>query len=486
MRLKKLLANIPGVRHDQALAGVDIRSICTDSRKARPGSLFVAIKGRQWDGKNFIDRAVGKGVRVVALQENATLARKHDKVVYLYVKDTRLFLRQLTKNFFGPLKGKIKILGVTGTNGKTTITYVLEAMLKQAGGKCGVIGTVNYRYDGKKLSAAHTTPGYLENQKILAAMARKSIDYCVMEVSSHALDQDRVADIPFKTAIFTNLTTDHLDYHKTIYKYFASKKKLFVNPRYQPTSVINQDDPFGRKLARILSSRVITYGIEHHADVTAQDIFLGLDGSSFTLRTPKGKIFVKTHLIGRFNIYNILAGAAAAVHEGLPLEVIRQGLLALKAVPGRLEKVRVPHPVPIFIDYAHTPDALEKVLSSLRKVTPRKILLVFGCGGDRDTTKRPQMGAIASTLADRCIVTSDNPRGERPRKIIDQIVEGFQERAPYKVIIDRKKAIQAAVRNARRDDVILIAGKGHEPYQTFKDKVIPFNERNIIKECVHA
>ncbi len=484
MLLKQLLLSLPGITGTENLPCLDIKDICTDSRKARKSSLFIAIKGCQHDGTDFIHDVVAKGGQVIVVNTPSRKRKKEPKAHYLYVKDTKKFLRQVTQKFYAD-SAKMKTIGITGTNGKTTISYLLESFLKGGQKKCGVIGTINYRYAGKTIAAQTTTPGYLENHQILADMASRSIEYCVMEVSSHALDQGRVEDIPFKTAVFTNLTEDHLDYHRTIPKYFSSKMKLFTEPKPKPVAVINGDDPFGEKLAGLLRSKVITYGVKKSADVMAKDIFLGIDGSSFTIRMKKESVFVRTHLIGIFNVYNILAATAAALQEGITLESIRKSLRRFKCVPGRLEQVRTKSHVPVFIDYAHTPDALFNVLKSIRTVTARKILLVFGCGGDRDKGKRPQMGKIASLYADFSIVTSDNPRGEDPQKIIAEIITGFKN-TRFMVLPKREKAIAKALKMAKANNIVLVVGKGHEPYQIFKDRVIRFDEKKIIKDCLNA
>ncbi len=485
MRLKQIVKDIKGINLNQITHSVEIEDICIDSREAKKKSLFIALKGEKSDGKDYIQDVIKKGVRGIMVNQGVKIPSSNRNVIYLKVKSTKEALRFLVKKIYCSSSRKIKAIGITGTNGKTTISYLLEAFLKKDKKECGVIGTVNHRYKEKIITAKNTTPGYLDIHKLLGEMSQKKVDYCILEVSSHALDQGRVDDIEFKTAIFTNLTNDHLDYHKTLNHYFFTKAKLFTALKPQSLSIINMDDAYGRKLKEKVVSKILTYGIKRQADIMAKDIFLGVDGSSFMIVTPQKNIFVKTQLIGLYNVYNILAAIAAALNEKVSFATIQQVLRRFRAIPGRLEKVNTETKTPIFIDYAHTPDALLNVLKALKTITARKILLVFGCGGDRDKTKRPLMGEIASLNADFSIVTSDNPRGEKPKEIIKQIVKGFKNKK-YLVIENREKAICRALKLAHANAVVLIAGKGHEDYQILKDKIIPFKEKEIIKNCIHV
>ncbi|MBI3602275.1 MAG: UDP-N-acetylmuramoyl-L-alanyl-D-glutamate--2,6-diaminopimelate ligase [Candidatus Omnitrophica bacterium] len=486
MILKDLLKDIYLKPLPRACEGLVIETISCDSRLRQPQGLFVALDGFQFKGEDFIQQAIVQGAVVVAKKgssrtlSNYTIA---DSVCLLDVEDPKLFLRQITLRFFDSPSRKVRTIGVTGTNGKTTITYLLESILQAKSKACAVIGTVNYRLAGQTLPSKNTTPGFLENQSYLAHLASLKIPYCVMEVSSHALKQGRVDGIDFACAIFTNLTQDHLDYHKDMESYFKAKAILFENLSDYTSVVINQDDPYGGRLMRLFKGEVITYGIKTASDVKAVGIKSSLNGTQMDIVFPTGKMAINTRFIGEHNVYNILAACACAWREGIDLDRIRQGVEALSCVPGRLEPVDAGQDYFVFIDYAHTEDGLVNVLKSLRTVSRNKIILVFGCGGDRDRGKRPQMGRAACTLADYAIVTSDNPRSEDPMAIIDEIKAGFT-RPNYEVIVDRKKAIARALEMAGAGQIVLIAGKGHEDCQILKDRTIEFNERKIIQELL--
>ncbi|MBP9854083.1 MAG: UDP-N-acetylmuramoyl-L-alanyl-D-glutamate--2,6-diaminopimelate ligase, partial [Candidatus Omnitrophica bacterium] len=436
MTLKNLLADIYPNITDQKLLNRPIESISCDSRSVEKNSLFIALKGHNSDGNQYISAAIEKGASVI-VSAQSFIKEKYPDVCFLQVKDPAAFLRLIAERFYQIPSEKIKVIGITGTNGKTTITYLIESILKTSKKTCGVIGTVNYRIGDKVLPSVNTTPGFLENQKLLRYLADEGIEYCVMEVSSHALDQNRVDLIDFKAAVFTNLTSDHLDYHQTRQKYFEAKAKLFNLVRRDGCSVINVDDEFGRKLVSLKASAIWSYGIHRPADIMARDIDMNIEQTKFTLDTPKGSVVIRSSLLGEYNIYNILAAAAVCLKEGISLENIQKGIENLQHVPGRLEKVACAQDYSVIIDYAHTQDALENVLKTLRAVTRGKILLVFGCGGDRDRTKRPEMGRVASHLADYCVVTSDNPRNEEPQAIIDEIVKGMVGNN-YSVVVDRR------------------------------------------------
>ena len=471
----------------------EISSLTNDSRQVTPGSLFVAEKGCKIDGVKFVPEAIAKGAKVVVLnKENekdfSKILPVLDKSYYcIFVNDTAQFLRGAAKVFYNDPSQHIRTMGVTGTNGKTTITYLLESIFREAGKHSGVIGTIRHRVGEKIFPSKNTTPGFLENQKYLASMVSEELDYAILEVSSHALAQGRVDLINFKRAVFTNLTQDHLDYHGTEEEYFLAKSKLFTNLSDDAVAVINKDTPFGNRLISMTKAKVITYGIKSKADVTAEDIKLNFSGSQFTVVHPQGEFVVKTSFLGWHNVYNILAAASCALSEGIDFRKIMSGIKKLTLVPGRLESIDRGQEFSIFLDYAHTPDGLKNVLKALRDIrvekedTQGKIILVFGCGGDRDKGKRPLMGRIADLLADSVIVTSDNPRTEDPESIIHQILPGFKKKN-YQVIVDRKKAIHQALKMANPGDIVLIAGKGHEQYQIFKDKTIEFNERLICVE----
>jgi len=484
MRLDKLLEDIYIGEIKSSFEYIDILSISCDSRKVIKGDMYVALKGAVYDGNDFIEEAVRKGASVIVIGRDSTFSKtEKTDVYYLVVEDTKNFLHKIVHRFYENSSCQVKTIGITGTNGKTTVAYLIEAIFNEDQKVCGVIGTVNYRTNNTSISATQTTPDFVDNQKFLADLAQQSIPYCVMEVSSHALTQDRVYGIHFCAGIFTNLTSDHLDYHKTRENYFSSKAKLFTTLQPQASAIINIDDLYGQQLCSMTEAKIVTYGIKQKADVMASDIQLNIAGSRFTLTGTAGKIEIQTQLIGTYNIYNILAAASVCLTQEISLEIIKKGIEHLTSIPGRLEYVDQGQDFSIFIDYAHTEDALENVLTAIRQVSDSKVILVFGCGGDRDTSKRRLMGRVASKLAGFSIVTSDNPRSEDPQSIIDQIVEGFLNNN-YRVVVNRKEAIEQALNMAESEDIVLIAGKGHETYQILGNQKIDFIERKIIEECL--
>ncbi len=486
MILKDLLKDIYCKSLPSFVEEIVIETISCDSRQRQPQGLFVALSGYQVNGEDFIKDAVGQGA-VVVVKKGLTRTLSDytipDSVVVLDVDDPKAFLRQITLRFFDNPSRKVKTIGVTGTNGKTTITYFLESILRVNNQACAVIGTVNYRVAGKISPSKNTTPGFLENQARLSYLAGSGIPYCVMEVSSHALDQGRVDGIDFVSAVFSNLTQDHLDYHPDMEAYFKAKAILFENLNTQAWGIINNDDVYGHRILGLCASRSLTYGIKSDAAVKALHIQYSLKGTKMDVSFPTGTISIHTRFIGEHNVYNILAACTCAFKEGFALDKIRQGIEELSCVPGRLEPVDVSQDFSVFIDYAHTPDGLINVLKALRVVSQSKIILVFGCGGDRDRKKRPQMGKAACELADYSIITSDNPRSEDPVAIVKEIEGGFIKRN-YEIIVERKEAIARALKLAKSGEIVLIAGKGHEDYQIFKDRTVEFNERNIVQELL--
>ncbi len=481
MRLSELLKGIytkPLPAHFQDL---EVLNISCDSREEQKDGLFVALPGFKFDGKDFIKDAVARGARIIAVKGDGV--NSGGDICVLEVDDPKSFLYAIGRRFYGNPSDKIKSVGVTGTNGKTTVTYLLESIIHADAKRCGVIGTVNYRIGEKILPSKNTTPGFLDNQRYLAQLVGSGVDYCVMEASSHALDQGRLEGISFSAGIFTNLTQDHLDYHKDMEGYFRAKSVLFISLASQDVAVINADDPYGQRLLPICQSRIFTYAIDAQADVRAQNINYHLSGTHFEIVFPQGRIKIHTRFIGKHNIYNILAAFAWGLSQDFSPELIRRGIENLTHVPGRLEPVENNNGFFIFIDYAHTEDGIVNVLKALRAVKPEKIIIVFGCGGDRDRTKRPKMGRAACDLADYSIVTTDNSRSEDPQAIIDEVVTGFTKNN-YEACVDRKEAIGRALKMARKNEIVLIAGKGHEDYQIFKDRTIAFNEREIVKELL--
>ncbi|MBF0532988.1 MAG: UDP-N-acetylmuramoyl-L-alanyl-D-glutamate--2,6-diaminopimelate ligase [Candidatus Omnitrophica bacterium] len=483
MKLQKLLEGIP-LSSSPALSGDrEITSLAVDSRQVTPGALFVGRQGTKQNGAGFIADALQRGAAAVVSAVDFASASDYPQACFIRVADPERALKIFATRFYGDPSAEMPVIGVTGTNGKTTFTYLLEAIYRAAGMTCGVIGTVNHRCADRIWPSGNTTPGLADNQQLLREMRAAGAACCVMEVSSHALDQGRADLIRFSTAVFTNLTSDHLDYHHTREAYFSAKAKLFTSLPVTSRAVINLDDPYGSRLLSLTKADSLTYGFSEAAAVRPQRLVLGCDRTEFTAVTPLGLWEMHSALIGRFNVYNILAAITAAIAQGVDPEAIRRGVGNLSRVPGRLEPVQGGQDFFVYTDYAHTQDALWNVLTTLRAIARQRIILVFGCGGDRDKTKRPLMGEVAGSLADFSIVTSDNSRGENTGDIIAQICGGFT-RDNYRVIEDRREAIAAALGEAQKDDIVLIAGKGHETYQIFQDRTIDFNEREIVQELL--
>ena len=500
MQLPQLLRGIEviGITGDP---NGEVVSVCYDSRQCRKGGLFAAIPGFKTNGHGFIPDALARGARFI-IHEGEFVPPSG--ITAIRVPDSRRALGLLGKNFFGNPSARICLVGVMGTNGKTTVSYLLEAIFKAAGFPVGVLGTVNYRYGETTLPAPNTTPESFELQRILREMADHGITHVIAEVSSHAVAMRRIDDCSFDLGIFTNLTQDHLDYHVTMENYFQAKKRFFsevlpagksIHPRKM---IVNTDDAWGRRILEEVQGGRITYGLETQADITASPFRLSLDGIEATLRLESECIATASPLMGRFNLYNILSASAAAHALGLAGRVIREGIAALACVPGRLEKVGGAGGPAIFVDYAHTEDALRRVIESLSAFKRGRLFTVFGCGGDRDRGKRPRMGDAATTHGDVTIVTSDNPRTEDPLEIIREIEAGIRvpkfttARDPsshrnergYLVIPDRAEAICAAISMAEPTDIVLIAGKGHEDYQIVGARRLPFDDRIIARQAL--
>jgi len=503
VHIRDLLNNVEPLHIAGNYSG-NVSAICYDSRLCEKNSLFVAIPGLKVDGHNYIPEAVARGARFIVHERDYS---PPSGITAIRVTDCRRVLGNLGRNFYKDPSARLCLIGVTGTNGKTTITYLLESILKAAGFKVGVLGTVNYRFNEKVLPAPNTTPESHEMQRILRIMADAGITHVIAEVASHAVDLRRVDDCSFDMGIFTNLSRDHLDYHGTMENYFFTKKRFFddILPsggKHRKFMILNGDDPWGQKLLREVRTGVPsqTFGIENRCDMTADPFALSLEGIKACLRTEGSTFRVNSPLIGKFNLYNILAAAMAAVSLNIPEKFIRTGIAKLKKVPGRLEKISKSDEPAVFIDYAHTDDALRKVIQNLSAFRRRKIVTVFGCGGDRDRGKRPLMGKAAVSFSDMAIVTSDNPRTENPLAIIGEIEKGIREIAvkkvspetlnkesnekAYTVIPDRKRAIEHAVFLADPSDIVIIAGKGHENYQIIGDRRIPFDDRKIAKKAL--
>ncbi|HEY9766360.1 MAG TPA: UDP-N-acetylmuramoyl-L-alanyl-D-glutamate--2,6-diaminopimelate ligase [Chroococcales cyanobacterium] len=467
---------------DQTVSG-----IAYDSRKIAPGDLFVALVGEKSDGHRFLAQAREKGAIAGIVQKNREIENIENFPLF-ETADTRLALAEISARFFEHPSRAFSLVGVTGTNGKTTTTHLIEAIFRAAGMKAGVIGTLGSHFEEKAIPTHHTTPQALELQEIFAQMKETGIQGVAMEVSSHALDQDRVAFSDFDVAVLTNVTVDHLDYHKDMEKYAAAKMKLFKGlPGSHPrTAVLNADEKKYSERFQDLIPSVLTYAIEREADFRATEISLLAAGSKWRMTSPHGSIEIELNLPGRFNVYNALAAAAAAFALGIDLPSIQKGLSGVSGVPGRVEVVSPKdHPFTVLVDYAHTPDGLENVLSTARGFTRNRLIAVFGCGGDRDRTKRPVMGRIGTELSDLAILTSDNPRSEDPEKILAEVAAGV-EKSSFRLIVDRAEAIKKAIEAAGPGDVVVIAGKGHEDYQIFKDRTIHFDDREEARKALRC
>jgi UDP-N-acetylmuramoyl-L-alanyl-D-glutamate--2,6-diaminopimelate ligase len=528
MRLKDLIEPIE--HRVYALKDVEVKDITCDSKVVRSGSLFAAVKGEHADGRAFAREAVENGALCVLAEAEVT----DIKVPQVIVPDVRVALAKVAGRFYGePSKG-LKMVGITGTNGKTTAAYLVESIFKEAGLNAGVISTVNYRYGGKTLPAPLTTPEAPHLQKILREMADSGVTHCVMEVSSHALAQKRADGCWFGIKVFTNLSREHLDYHHTMEEYFNAKARLFTDPAFDPGSgvaIINIDDEWGEVLDSRLKDSLkysLVYG-KKSPDIFPGDFSSSSDGIEAEISTPAGKILVSSPFVGEYNLYNIMAAVGVGFSLGIEAATISKGINALKSVPGRLERVidprvidpRVMDPraidsgvmpevtgsegyarqgsggIKAFVDYAHTPDALERVLGALKGITDGRIITVFGCGGNRDRTKRPLMGEVSARLSDLTIVTSDNPRDEDPLEIIKEIEEGIKgvkrygpeqdiTEKGYTVIPERAEAIARAVSMAQQGDTVLVAGKGHENYQIVKGERLPFDDRTVLKTMINS
>lgn len=484
------LARLVAAVEDVIAAGGDqeiaIQGLHYDSRKVQPGFLFVAIPGLRTDGHLYLQEAVQRGARAVVVEKEVSLPKE---VAWLRVRDSRRALADLATCYYGYPSRRLRLFGVTGTNGKTTTTHLIEYLLRQAGRPTGLIGTVVNRLGDKILPAEHTTPESLDLQALLAWMVEAGAQAVAMEVSSHALALERVRGTEFDVAVFTNLTQDHLDFHPDIESYFACKARLFQGlgqgvksgPKY---AVINADDPRADELKALTKVPVITYGFSPEAMVRAEAVRIDRTGSTLEVVYSGKRRTLRLGLIGKFNVYNALAAWAVAWQEGLDPEQVALALAEVSGVPGRFERVEAGQDFAVIVDYAHTPDGLENVLQAARQLTPGRLIVVFGCGGDRDKKKRPLMGEAAARFSDFCIITSDNPRSEEPEAIIAEIIPGVErvKLHGYEVEVDRRRAIARALELANAGDTVVIAGKGHETYQIIKGQVLPFDDREVARE----
>jgi len=484
MILKELLKGVPVllVEGDEA---ADIRGLAYSSKDVQPGYLFAALKGARMDGFAFVAEAVAAGAAAVLSDRP-----RPDGIAATWVRvfDPREGLALCAANFYGHPSHRMKLVGITGTKGKTTTAYILEAILQKAGFSTGVIGTISHRGPDFEFAARRTTPEAPDLQRMMKDMLAAGVTHCLMEVSSHSLDLKRVGGVSFDVAVFTNLSGEHLDYHATMEDYFNAKKKLFVLNSKKRIAVVNEDDAWGKRLIPDLPMSTITFGLEPTALVRAERFKLNGTGIEGTIKFPGGQTSIASTLSGRHNLYNLLAAFAVALALGVPPSVIKDGIASLKQVPGRFEKVDNDRSLNLYVDYAHTDSALRSLLQTVKDLRPSRIILVFGCGGDRDRAKRERMGEVAGLFADWTFVTSDNPRSEDPLAIIQEIEKGLIKSGAkkYSLVPDRREAIRDALGFARKGDYVLFAGKGHESTQELRDGVVPFNDVDVVREILAA
>lgn len=485
MNLKELFADAE-IGAMSGAVDAEIRAVAYDSRKVAAGTLFFALQGEKEDGNRYVPDALERGATAIASEQKRRGGIAENIAwVEIVPRAQRRVLATVSAKFCGQPATALQLVGVTGTNGKTTTTYLIDSVLRAAGKKTGLIGTIGYRTPRANRDAINTTPESLDLQQMFAEIRDEGGSAVVMESSSHALAMDRLWGCHFAAAVFTNLTRDHLDYHKTFEEYFAAKRRLFEGTGAGPADVaiVNTDDPYGHQLEG-LAARTLTYGLKNGAQITTKKYQLAFSGLEFTAQTPAGKIEVQSKLVGKINVYNILAAVGAGIALEIPNAAIERGIRELESVPGRFERIAEGQPFLVIVDYAHTDDALRNLISTARELCPEnRIITVFGAGGDRDRTKRPLMGEAAGNLSDVVVLTSDNPRSEDPLRIINDVLVGLQKGGKkYHVEADRGKAIEIALDQARPGDIVLLAGKGHETYQVLKEGTIDFDDRQVARK----
>jgi UDP-N-acetylmuramoyl-L-alanyl-D-glutamate--2,6-diaminopimelate ligase len=485
MKLGEVLHQVEAVWAAES-AELEIRQVACDSRKVQPRALFFALHGAKADGNAFIRDAVARGAVAIASEEAAPAAMPAS-VVWIRVADARKALAITAANFFNHPANALQLVAVTGTNGKTTTASLVDAILKASGAKTGLFGTIAYHTPLGDYPAPNTTPESVDLQGFFAGIRDAGGHYATLEASSHSLAMDRLWGCHFAAAVFTNLTREHMDFHKTFEDYFTTKKRLFegTGAGLPEAAVINTDDEFGKRLVGI-AQKTLTFGLESPADLTAKKFQLSFSGLTFTAHTPNGKLHVVSSLVGRINVYNILAAIGAAQVLGLSDDVIEAGIRNLESVSGRFQRIDLGQPFLVIVDYAHTDDALENLIRTARELNPKgRIITLFGCGGEKDRTKRPVMGEVTGRLSDLTILSSDNPRSEDPLKIISDIIVGLQKTAgKYLIEPDREKAIALAMEEARAGDIVLLAGKGHEDYQILATGTLPFDDREMARQAL--
>ncbi len=493
--LNQLLPSI-GAKEVHGPTELSVEGITYDSRQVKPGYIFVAISGYIEDGNSYIPQALEAGASVIVsskrIERLARPSRWGGSATQIVVENPRRALAKLATIFYSYPSDKLNIIGITGTNGKTTVSYLTEAIFRENGAKVGVLGTIAYRLGEKIFPAPITTPQSSDLQQMLRKLVDEEFTTVVMEVSSHALSLERVEGCEFDSAIFTNLSREHLDFHESMEEYLIAKIKLFstlgkdARKEREKLAVLNLDDPSAEKIIQSTRAKIITYGIERKANVVAKSIKLNLDKTNFTLSSPRGEVKISFPLIGTYNVYNALAAIAVALGQGIDLGIVKRGVERVSYIPGRFERIDCGQPFAVIVDYAHTDEALRRLLGVCRELRPRRIITVFGCGGDRDRGKRPLMGEAAIELSDYVIVTSDNPRSEDPERIALDIEVGIKRKGKnnYQTIIDRFQAIEKALSMAENGDLVVLAGKGHEQYQIFKDRSVPFDDREVARKIL--
>ena len=480
MRLKDLVGRLTGARI-MGNGDVEISGLSYDSRTVSPGDLFFAVKGTCCDGGQYAAEAVRRGAVAVLCDEPIA---PRPGVPMALVKNARFAKAHVASVFYRQPARRLDCVGITGTNGKTTVSYMLKSIFEQDGRPTGLIGTIEHLIGDRSLPSKNTTPDPIDLQRYLAEMVDENLSVAVMEVSSHALVQARVGLLPFKIGVFTNLTREHLDYHLTMEEYARAKSLLFASLPSEATAVINADDPAASAMEEACRCPVLRYGLSRGVDLTAGLRRMDIDGFSMILQTPKGDVDITSRLPGRFNVVNAMAAASAALAMGVPLSAVKSGFETLKSIRGRMESIDCGQDFRVIVDYAHTSDALKNILSNLKPLTAGRLITVFGCGGDRDRTKRPLMAEVATRLSHHTVITSDNPRTEDPESIIDDILEGVAKGGSFEVKADRKRAIERAINMAGGGDIVVIAGKGHENYQILKDGMVEFDDRRVVEETL--
>ncbi len=481
MRLSNIIHQVPDILETRGDLKTEVTGISYDSRQVHTGHLFIAVRGLITDGHDFIYAAIEAGAQVIVYDRSDFVIP--EDIVSILVQDSRLILPVIASTYFGHPEEGLKLVAITGTNGKTTTNYFVQHLLNQSGAKAGRIGTTGAQMKNVDIDLMHTTPESADLYEILAEFVSHGAKAVTLEVSSHALSQNRVDGLTFDVAVYTNLTQDHLDYHGSLEDYLAAKQLLFKGLPKESVAIVNVDDPYAERIIEVCVAKIIRYGYNSNAEYRILDHSINRNGVELTLDTPYGQRVVQVNTVGTFNYYNFLAAYASAIELECDIEKVELSAKTLPMVPGRLEKIAKQAPFHVFVDYAHTPDAVETVLATLAESYPdNRLITVFGCGGDRDKGKRPIMGEIATRLSSKVIITDDNPRTEAPLKIIQDILGGCGDRSNYSVIQDRTEAINSALLEAKQGDIVAVLGKGHEPYQEIMGERKPFSDMTIVDQ----